>query len=178
MSRAMLLAACLFVAAATAGCATRTEVFLQNAHREKFALGHDELETVQFFINKQIVAREDGAPEGAGAVIIVAEGTRGAAIEVGPRWLRVSFSEGGRGVPFVAVDTRSGESAYWLATEVEGQTGFHPVKDVPGRLLRVDGQVFRLVSGASARLLISSGDLDKLIDERTHLGGRKPESSP
>ena len=178
MNRAKLLAACLFVAVAAGGCATRTEVFLQNAHREKFALEPDELETVQFFINKQIVAREDGAAEGAGAVIIVEEGTRGAAVEVGPRWLRVSFSEGGRGVPFVAVDTRSGESAYWLATEVEGEPGFHPVKNVPGRLLRVDGQVFRLVSGASTRLLISSNDLDKLVEQRTHLGGRKPESSP
>jgi hypothetical protein len=176
MNRAMLLAACLFVAVAAVGCATRTEVFLQNAHRVKFALGHDELETVQFFINKQLVAHEAGAADGSGAVIIVDEGTPGAATEVGDSWLRVSFSPGGRGVPFVAVETRAGESAYWLATEVEGESGFRPVKNVPGRELRIDGRVFHMRSGASARLLISSKDLDKLIKQRTHLKGRKPGS--
>ncbi len=176
MRRAALSALCLCLATTSVGCATSKEVFLQRAHREKFALGHAELETVQFFINKQLVAREDGAAEGAGAVIIVEEGTPGAATEVGPLWLRVSFSEGGRGVPFVAIETRAGESAYWLATEVEGKSGFTPVKDVPGRLLRVDGQVFRMVSGGSARLLISSDDLDRLIKQRTHLKGRKPGS--
>ena len=106
--------------------------------------------------------------------MIVPQGTAGAAVEVDERYLRVSFQSGGAGVAFVALKTRGGESAYWLATPVEGQPGYHALKDLQDKNLVVPAGTFDMVSGADARLLISSKDLQRLIKSREHLQGRKP----
>ena len=170
--RSVLVLACL-AALLTGACATQKEVFLHRAHRENYALTPAELESVQFFIEKKVVAR---AVQGLGAndVVIVPEGTAGAAVEVGERYLRVSFQVGGAGVAFIAPKTRSAESAYWLATPVEGQPGYHALKDLKDKDLVVPAGTFDMVSGADARLLISSKDLQRLIKSREHLQGRKP----
>ena len=170
--RSAFLLACLAVLVASA-CATPKEVFLHRAHRENYALTPAELESVQFFIERKVVAR---AVQGQGAndVVIVPEGTAGAAVEVGERYLRVSFQSGGAGVAFVALQTRGGESAYWLATSVEGQSGYHALKDLRDKDLVVPAGTFDMVAGANTRLLISSKDLQRLIKSREHLQGRKP----
>ena len=170
--RSVLVLACL-AALLTSACATQKEVFLHRAHRENYALTPAELESVQFFIEKKVVAR---AVQGLGAndVVIVPEGTAGAAVEVGERYLRVSFQVGGAGVAFIAPKTRSAESAYWLATPVKGQPGYHALKDLKDKDLVVPAGTFDMVSGADARLLISSKDLQRLIKSREHLQGRKP----
>jgi hypothetical protein len=158
----------------SAGCATPKQVFMHKGHRENYAIANAELRIVQFYISTAVLAKslapgQEGTPE---SVVIVPGETPGVATEIGPDWLRVSFQEGGRGVPFVRVPSTAGDSAYWLATEVEGQAGFRRLKDLPEKILRVEGIEFQLVQGGNARLLIDSGDLGRLIEQRTHIGGR------
>ncbi len=155
------------------GCSTPKQLFLHEWHRENYALQDRELKDVQFFISTDVLARNSEPGEGAAGVIIVPMGTPGVATEVGPDWIRVSFQEGGRGVPFVTVPTKSGASPYWLATELEGQQGYRALRDLPDRVLRVEGTAYKIETGYSARLLISSKDLKELISERTHIQGRK-----
>ncbi len=149
--------------------------FLHTRHRENLSIDTQELKKLQFYISTQILARVVSTP-GRGAspedVIIVPQLTRGMANEVGPNWLRVRFSEEGSGVVFVAVVTQ-GDSAYWLATEIEGQQGFHKLKDLPKKILLNQGTAYELIYGDHARLLISEKDLSKLMQQRRHLEGVK-----
>ena len=156
-------------------CGTPKEPLLQVRHRLDYALQDEELERVQYFISQEVKAMSEapglaGTPQG---VVILPLGTPGAATAVGPNWIRVSFSPGGRGVPFVAVDSKT-DSAYWIATELEGEPGYHALRHAKTDILRVDGVDYRLVYGTNARLLISSKDLQKLIEKRPHLPGRAP----
>ncbi|MHC4138109.1 MAG: hypothetical protein ACYS0K_24480 [Planctomycetota bacterium] len=167
---ALVLLAVLF----SAGCSTPKQVFMHKWHRGNYAISDEELKTVQFYISTEILAKslapgQEGTPEG---IVIVPEETPGVATEVGPGWLRISFQEGGRGVPFVTVVSQSGDSAYWLGTEVEGQGGFRRLRDLPEKVLRVEGTAYQLVHGGNARLLIGAKDLEKLIEQRTHIQGR------
>jgi hypothetical protein len=158
----------------SAGCATPTEPFFQRRHRETYALQDAELKRVQFYISTEVLAKDlDPRASGTAAgVVILPEETPGVATEVGPNWIRVSFMEGGSGAPFVAMVGQSGDSAYWLATQVEGRSGYVPVKDLKEKVLRAGGRTFKLVYGSSARLLINSEDLQKLIETRSHIPGR------
>ncbi len=163
--------AVLFIAA----CANPKVSFLHTRHRENLSIETPELKNLQFYISTQILARVVSTP-GRGAspedVIIVPVLTPGMATEVGPNWLRVRFSEGGSGVVFIAVVTQ-GDSAYWLATEIEDQQGFHKLKDLPGKILLNEGTAYELIYGDHARLLISEKDLSKLMQQRRQLEGVK-----
>jgi hypothetical protein len=164
----------LLVLLLSTACATPKQVFMHRWHRQDFAMTDEELKSVQFYISAQVLAQSlapelRGKPEG---IVIVPEETPGVVTEAGPDWLRVSFAKGGRGVPFVTVVTRSGDSAYWLATEVKGEEGFRRLRDLPEKILRVGDVEFQLVHGVNARLLIDGKDLDRLINTRTHIPGR------
>ena len=143
-------------------------------HRENFVLTDQELKTAQFFISAEVLARRiaPSGPSTPSSIVIVPAKTPGLVTEVGPEWVRVSFTPGRRGVPFVAVLAGRSDSAYWLATEVEGETGYRPVRDLDEKILRVEGVEFQLLSGYNARLLISSDDMQRLIGARTHVPGK------
>jgi hypothetical protein len=161
-----------------AGCATPKEVFMHRWHRENFAITDQELKTAQFYISAEVLAKRlsDDGPATAESVVIVPAETPGVVTEAGPDWVWVSFQAGGSGVPFVAILTGKSDSAYWLATEVQGEPGFRPVREVPDRILRVGGEAYQLLSGYNARLLISSEDVQRLIGARTHIPGREKQS--
>jgi hypothetical protein len=161
-----------------AGCSTPKEVFMHRWHRENFAVTDQELKTAQFYISAEVLAKRvsDGGPATAESVVIVPAETPGVVTDAGPDWVWVSFQTGGSGVPFAAILTGKSDSAYWLATEVEGEPGFRPVREVTDRILRVGGEAYQLLSGYNARLLISSKDMERLIGERTHIPGRQKES--
>ena len=161
----------LFAVLFMAACANPKMSFLHTRHRENLSIDPQELKQLQFYISTRVLAKDLSTP-GSEGVIIVPDLTRGMATEVGPSWLRVRFSEGGSGVVFVAVVTQ-GDSAYWLATEIEGQQGFHTLKDLPKKILLNQGTAYELIYGDHARLLISEKDLSKLIARRTHLKGVK-----
>ncbi len=161
---------------ALAACATPRQTFLHDSHRMNYALQPDEIRGSQFYISSEILARNlDPAtvdkPEG---VIVVPVGTPGGVTEVGDDWLRVSFTPGGSGVIFTTVRDHSGDSAYWLATTVEGQPGYTPLKDTDDRVLRTENGSYEVIYGHVARLLINSDELQALKESRTHLQGRPP----
>jgi hypothetical protein len=176
MLRARALIGCVSVVALlSAGCITRTQTFLQNGHRANFALQDNELKQLQFYISTALLARNLALADRAGGVIIVKEGTPGAVVEVGPTWMRVSFSEGGEGVYFTTVDTPAGESAYWIATKDEQTGELRRLKDTTPRVIRSSAGTFELLQGSNARLLVDSGDLDRIVSSRSHLPGRRAQ---
>jgi hypothetical protein len=156
------------------GCASPKISFLHTGHREDLAIGDQELKNLQFYISTQVLAKNISTPESqatAESVIIVAKDTPGLVTEIGPKWLRVSFEEGGSGARFITAGAER-DDAYWLATEVEGQPGFRKVKELSEKILLHEGMRLRVVYGANARLLISTKDLEELIAQRRHLKGR------
>lgn len=160
-----------------AACATPTQTFLHRTHRLNFALQPAELEGVQFYISTEILARNEAEGDSPAGVVIVPVRTPGAALDVGESWLRVSFSEGGRGVYFVTVPEPGAESAYWLGTKLPGSGEIKRVKDLDDKVLHTDAGAFRVIRGDTARLMINSDQLEKLIEKRTHLKGRAPGSN-
>ncbi len=167
----------LLTALVLVGCSTPMETFLQVQHRENWALQDEEIASLQFYISREVLARNVADRASASSVLVVPLGTPGAAVEVGPDWIRVSFQRGGAGVYFLALKTRAGDSVYWLATEVEGKPGLHAVKDLEKKVIRVPLGEFELIHGSQARLLVNSDDLQKLIEKRTHIQGRTPGSN-
>ena len=174
MVRARVLISCVsLVALLAAGCVTRTQTFLDTGHRANFALQDSELKGMQFYISTSVLARNKALADAPGGVIVLQEGTKGAVTEVGPTWLRVAFTEGGEGVYFTTTESRSGDSAYWIATRDEKTGELVRIRDINPKVFRSPSGTFELVHGSEARLLVDSGDLDRVISSRSHLPGRQ-----
>jgi hypothetical protein len=155
-------------------CGPRAQLFMDREHRENFALQAAELEKVQFYVSEQIVAHElgvSGEPIGPGQVFVVEGGTAGVVTAAGPHWLRVSFGPG-PGVFFVADPAVRPDALYLLGTQPPG--GSPPVQLLQDgeRLLYLGDRRFRVIYGATARLMIDDGDLEDLIRARPHIRGR------
>lgn len=158
-------------------CSTteRAQGFLHRAHRGVYALVPDDLERMQFYISREVLAHRvtaDGTTN-PGDVVVLPTETRGRVLEAGSTWMRVAFTADGPGAVFLARE--SGDDAFYkLATEAEGRPGWTRVEDLPEPILIVDGQRYRIIHGANAFLLIDRKDLDRIVAERTHLQGAKP----
>lgn len=149
--------------------------FYHRAYRERYAITVDELKTLQFYISRKVLAHAiDGSPGVAPEqVVIVDAGTPGLVRDAGPDWMRVAFTAGGEGVLF---RTRADweDSAYLLATATEsGQ--IVPVSKLPEPIVTVGGRRYKIIQGADAYLIVSSDNLDKLIESRPHATGYKRE---
>lgn len=140
-------------------------------YREKYAITADELKTLQFYISQEVLAHAitGSSDTDPGGVIIVPIRTPGLVREVGPDWLRVAFREGGEGVLFRRRDDRP-EAVYALATATE-QGGIALVSELPKPVVRQGERRYEVIQGASAYLIVSGEDLDRLIKSRPHAGG-------
>jgi hypothetical protein len=149
--------------------------FLHTSVRETYLMQPEELKELQFYISESVLAQSaEGPAAGAtqlGDVVVVAPGTKGAVTEVGPNWLRVSFEEGGQGVLFVS-DTSKPEDRYWLATTAQGSPDVYKLKDLPDKVLEIQGRRYKVVNGADAYLLLDRKDFDELVADRRHIKGR------
>jgi hypothetical protein len=169
--------ALLLALAAASACSTASQPFLDRAHRQNYDLQDAELEKVQFYVSENILAQElgpSGTLEGPDHVFVIEAGTRGVATAAGPHWLRVSFGPE-EGALFLADPDARPDSAYFLASDGEAGQPPRRVRDQSDKIVRVGERRFRVVYGASARLLIDNGDLSRLIEARPHLGGRKAD---
>ena len=54
--------------AASAGCATQTELFLHRAHRSNYALHESELKQMQFYLSSEVLAHEIGGAAASGVM--------------------------------------------------------------------------------------------------------------
>jgi hypothetical protein len=157
-----------------AGCTTPKTTFMQVQHREDFAIQDDEILRLQFYISTDILARNLETRGEADSVVVMEADTPGVATEVGPDRIRVSFRDGSDGVYFLATDMqRGGDAVYWLATEVPGRAGLQRVMDLDEKVLVTPDGEFELLRGYDARLLVSLKDLERLIEGRAHVPGRK-----
>lgn len=152
------------------GCSTPppTSSFLHVSHRYDFALDVDELKDAGFYVSQNVLARnvsvEDNVP-GKDRVVFVTGEDVGHVVDGGPDWLRVTFG-GGAGIVFLTAG-EAGDQAYYLATAVEGEPGFHFVKDLDEKYVLYEGQRFEITFGSHASLLIDSDDLRGLMNSRS-----------
>ncbi len=172
MSRYLSTSFALALLIAASGCISTDEPFMHLRDRENYAIQVDELKQIRFEISTEVFARDLSRGDSPDSVIILPEGTSGAVVDAGKNWLRVSFEEDGRGAVFLT-DSSQSDDGYWLATEVEGRSGFVKLRDLPEKILRADGQSFRVIRGSKAFLIADKGDLDSVINARRHLRGRR-----
>ena len=145
--------------------------FLHRTYRQSYAISPDELKKLQFYISGEVVAHriDVGSPTDTPGVVMVAAHTPGLVQESGSDWLRVAFTEGGEGLLFRLRADRS-DSVYALATTTEsGQIVL--VSQLPEPVLITGGRRFKIVSGATAYLLVNRDDLTRLLESRPRPGG-------
>jgi hypothetical protein len=145
--------------------------FLNRPHRVNLSLADEELKQLQFYISTKVLVQYDG-PSGKQSIFLP-DNTPGVVTAVGPDWLKVSFREGGADVPFV-VDPRDPYGVYYVATELPGQAGFHPIKDLPQKVFYYNGTPYQVTYGDEARLLVDDQALQTLLENRTPTKGRRP----
>ena len=153
--------------------------FLHSRHREAFAFEPNELSGARFYVQRDLLARDQPPGPGVGeadvgvagngdqareALVYVTMEDIGQVIDGGPDWLRVRFGTG-TGIVFLT-DAASGDPTYYLATEIAGRPGFHIVKNLDDQYLMHDGQRLAVELGADTALLINSEDLQGLMDAR------------
>jgi hypothetical protein len=148
--------------------------FMQQQHREAYAMTQDDLEKLQFFTSTKVLAHDLNAA-GSEGVVLVDAGTPGVAVASGPNWIRVSFQQGGPGVVFLAQPTTGArDSQYSLATEGDEGTGYQLVRLTKDRILRDGTRRYQIIEGADAHLVVDQKSLTKVVDTRRKAQGREP----
>jgi hypothetical protein len=165
--RGLLMVAAIFL---LAGCSSAAPIAFQNSsHRQTYSLNLADLEKLQFFISRDVVAQYQDAT--GTKSLLLARLTPGVATGAGPNWIKVSFKEGGVDIPFVT-DPNQYDGRYWIATEVGGNN-FKKIEDLPDKSVLVKGVRYKLVSGADAILLIDWEGWNRLVEKRKVTEGRQ-----
>jgi hypothetical protein len=144
--------------------------FQNNSHRQLYSLNLQDLEKLQFYISRDVVAQYQGAT--GTKSLLVPRLTPGVVTGAGPNWLKVSFKEGGVDVPFIT-DPNQYDGRYWIATEVEGTKDFKKIADLPDKSILYKGTRYKLVSGSDAILLMDWDGWKRLVETRKVTEGRQ-----
>ncbi len=166
-SRGFLMAAVIFL---LAGCSSTPPIAFQNtSHRQTYSLSLQDLEKLQFYISRDVVAQYQDAT--GTKSLLLARMTPGVATGAGPNWIKVNFREGGVDIPFVT-DPNQYDGRYWIATEVEGKEDFKKIADLPDKSFLYKGTRYKLVSGADAILLFDWEGWKSVVETRKVTEGR------
>ena len=144
--------------------------FQNNSHRQVYSLNLEDLEKLQFYISRDVVAQYQDAT--GTKSLLVPRLTPGVATDAGPNWIKVSFREGGVDVPFIT-DPNQYDGRYWIATEVEGTNEFKKVAELPEKSILYKGTRYKLVSGSDAILLMDWDGWKRLVETRKVTEGRQ-----
>ena len=144
--------------------------FQNNSHRQLYSLNLQDLEKLQFYISRDVVAQYQDAT--GTKSLLVPRLTPGVATDAGPNWIKVSFREGGVDVPFIA-DPNQYDGRYWIATEVEGTKDFKKIADLPDKSILYKGARYKLVSGSDAILLMDLDGWKSVVEGRKVTEGRR-----
>ena len=144
--------------------------FQNNSHRQLYSLNLEDLEKLQFYISRDVVAQYQDAT--GTKSLLVPRLTPGVATDAGPNWIKVSFREGGVDVPFIA-DPKEYDGRYWIATEVEGTKDFKKIADLPDKSILYKGTRYKLVSGSDAILLVDWDGWKSVVEGRKVTEGRR-----
>jgi hypothetical protein len=164
--RGWLMAALLSL---LAGCSTPPIAFQNNSHRQIYSLNQEDLQKLQFYISRDVVAQYQDAT--GTKSLLLTRLTPGVVTGAGPNWVRVSFKEGGVDVPFIT-DPNQYDGRYWIATEVEGTKDLKKIADLPDKSILYKGTRYKLVSGADAILLMDFDGWKRLVETRKVTEGR------
>ena len=153
------------------GCSSAPPmVFQNNSHRQVHSLKLEDLQKVQFYLSRDVVAQHQDA---SGMKSLLLPGlTPGVATSEGPTWIRVSFREGGVDVPFIT-DPQQPDGRYWIATEVAGSKEFKRISDLPEKSFLYKGVQYNVVSGADALLLFDWESWNRVVETRKTTEGRR-----
>jgi hypothetical protein len=153
------------------GCSSTPPIaFQNNSHRQLYSLNLEDLEKLQFYISRDVVAQYQDAT--GTKSLLVPRLTPGVATDAGPNWIKVSFREGGVDVPFIA-DPKEYDGRYWIATEVEGTKDFKKIADLPDKSILYKGTRYKLVSGSDAILLVDWDGWKSVVEGRKVTEGRR-----
>lgn len=154
-----------------AGCSATPPIAFQNAsHRETYSLTLEDLQKLQFFISRDVVAKYQDAS--GPKSLLLARMTPGIATGAGPNWIKVSFREGGVDIPFVT-DPNQYDGRYWIATEDKTDKGFKKIADLPEKSFAYNGVQYKVISGADAILLFDWDGWKRVIETRKVTEGRR-----
>jgi hypothetical protein len=151
-------------------CSAPPIAFQNNSHRQLYSLNLQDLEKLQFYISRDVVAQYQDAT--GTKSLLVPRLTPGVATDAGPNWIKVSFREGGVDVPFIA-DPNQYDGRYWIATEVEGTKDFKKIADLPDKSILYKGTRYKLVSGSDAILLMDLDGWKSVVEGRKVTEGRR-----
>jgi hypothetical protein len=151
-------------------CSAPPIAFQNNSHRQLYSLNLQDLEKLQFYISRDVVAQYQDAT--GTKSLLVPRLTPGVATDAGPNWIKVSFREGGVDVPFIA-DPNQYDGRYWIATEVEGTKDFKKIADLPDKSILYKGARYKLVSGSDAILLMDLDGWKSVVEGRKVTEGRR-----
>lgn len=152
-------------------CSSAPPIAFQNtSHRQVYSLNLEDLEKLQFYISRDVVAQYQDAT--GTTSLLLPRLTPGVVTSAGPNWLKVSFKEGGVDVPFIT-DPNQYDGRYWIATEVDGSKDFKKVMDLPDKSILYKGTRYKLVSGDDAILLFDWDGWKSLVETRTVTEGRR-----
>lgn len=154
-----------------AGCSSAPPIAFQNtSHRQTYSLNLEDLEKLQFYISRDVVAQYQDAT--GTKSLLLARMTPGVATGAGPNWIKVSFREGGVEVPFVT-DPNQYDGRYWIATGAETDKDFKRIAELPDKSFVHKGVRYKLVSGDDAILLFDWEGWKKVVETRKVTEGRK-----
>lgn len=167
-SRGFLMLAFSFL---LASCSSTPPIAFQNtSHRQTYSLNLEDLERLQFYISRDVVAQYQDAT--GTKSLLLTRLTPGVATGAGPNWIKVSFREGGVDVPFIT-DPNQYDGRYWIATEVEGSKDLKRIAELPEKSFFYKGVRYKLVSGDDAILLFDWEGWKKVVETRKITEGRK-----
>lgn len=167
-NRGLLLVAIIFL---LASCSSTPPIAFQNmSHRQTYSLNLEDLEKLQFYISRDVVAQYQDAT--GTKSLLLPRLTPGVATGAGPNWIKVSFREGGVDVPFVT-DPNQYDGRYWIATEVEGSKDFKRIAELPDRSFLYKGIRYKVVSGDDAVLFFDWDGWKRVVETRKATEGRK-----
>jgi len=144
--------------------------FQNNSHRQIYSLNLEDLQKLQFYISRDVVAQYQDAT--GTKSLLVPRLTPGVVTGAGSNWIKVSFREGGVDVPFIA-DPKEYDGRYWIATEAEGSKEFKKIADLPDKSFLYKGVRYKLVSGSDAILLVDWDGWKGLVETRKVTEGRQ-----
>jgi hypothetical protein len=153
-----------------ASCSTPPIAFQNTSHRQTHSLNLEDLQKLQFYISRDVVAQYQDAT--GTKSLLLTRLTPGVATGAGPNWIKVSFREGGVDVPFIT-DPNQYDGRYWIATEVEGSKDFKRIAELPEKSFLYKGVRYKLVSGDDAILLFDWEGWKKVVETRKVTGGRQ-----
>jgi hypothetical protein len=167
-NRGFLMVAIIFL---LASCSSTPPIAFQNiSHRQTYSLNLEELQKLQFYISRDVVAQYQDAT--GTKSLLLTRLTPGVATGAGPNWIKVSFREGGVDVPFIT-DPNQYDGRYWIATEVEGSKDFKRISELPDRSFLYKGIRYKVASGADAILLFDWEGWKNLVETRKVTEGRQ-----